>query len=351
MNNHDNAIAHCCAECGQEGGVSLKVCKPCMQVRYCNAECQHKHWANHKAACKLRAAKIRDEALFKEDPPPKEDCPICFLPMPTYIISCASLPPATILSVPINDFAEANEALALEPMASLPPATVSSVPIYDFAIANEALKGKATEEYYPCCGKSFCKGCVYSFLESGNDKCPFCNSEQREGKTLEERVQKMMRRVAANDAASICVLADSYYNGSAGFQQDHMKAMELFTKSAELGCSKAHGRLGDIYYEGGYLKKAKFHLEAAAMAGNEVARYNLGNMEYNFGNMERAAKHWIIAASAGEYDAMHEMRTFFEKGLVSRESIDSTLAAYNNSCKEMRSEARDAYIQFETDTI
>jgi hypothetical protein len=41
----------------------------------------------------------------------------------------------------------------------------------------------------------------------------------------------------------------------------------------------------------------------------------------------------------------------FEKGAVSRESIDSTLAAYNNSCLEFRSEARDACIQsmLETD--
>ena len=34
----------------------------------------------------------------------------------------------------------------------------------------------------------------------------------------------------------------------------------------------------------------------------------------------------------------------FELGGVSRESIDSTLIAYNNYCTEMRSEARDNYI-------
>ena len=49
--------------------------------------------------------------------------------------------------------------------------------------------------------------------------------------------------------------------------QDHAKAMELLTKSAELGYSKAHSSLGNIYYEGGNMKKAKFHLEAGAMAG------------------------------------------------------------------------------------
>ena len=112
-----------------------------------------------------------------------------------------------------------------------------------------------------------------------------------------------------------------------------------------------HNQLGGIYSKGGYLKKAKFHFEAAAMAGNEIASYNLGCMESKSGNMEHAVKHWTIAASVGCYDAMHEMRRFFEKGKVSRESIDATLSAYNNSCAEFRSEARDACIQamLETD--
>jgi hypothetical protein len=39
------------------------------------------------------------------------------------------------------------------------------------------------------------------------------------------------------------------------------------------------------------------------------------------------------------------LRLCFEKGYVSKESIDSILAAYNNSCAEVRSEARDAYLR------
>jgi TPR repeat protein len=80
------------------------------------------------------------------------------------------------------------------------------------------------------------------------------------------------------------------------------------------------------------------------MAGNEVARYNIGCLEYDSGNVERALKHWMIAASAGYHKAMHNLKISFEKGEVSRESIDSTLAAYNNSCVDMRSKARDAAI-------
>ena len=110
MNNQNDATANCCAECGVDGGVSLKICKSCMHVKYCNAECQRKHWPTHKKECKQRAAELRDEALFK-DPPAKEDCPICFLPMPNELICCMSLPPASIYSVPISDYAEANEEL------------------------------------------------------------------------------------------------------------------------------------------------------------------------------------------------------------------------------------------------
>jgi TPR repeat protein len=237
--------------------------------------------------------------------------------MPINIISCVSLPPATIWSVPINDFAKANVELA-----------------------NEAMDG-----YYPCCGKSICRGCAYSFCQSGNyGKCPFCNADQ-ENKTDEEDVEEIMKRVEANDAASIYFLADSCYKGLNGIQQDQTKAMELYARAAELGCSEAHHHLAVVYHKEGNLKKAKFHWEAAAMAGHEVARYNLGALDYQTGNLERAMKHWTIATLAGYYEAMHHLRILFEKGYVTRESIDSTLTAYNNSCAEMRSKARDAAIR------
>jgi TPR repeat protein len=228
--------------------------------------------------------------------------------------------------------------------ATLPPVTISSIPIYVFAKANEMLAKEDTEEYYPCCGKTICRGCLYSSIKSGNYKCPFCNAK-RIGRTDRELVADMRKRVAANDAASICMLAGYCYQGLGGVQQDHIKAIELFTKSADLGSCRAHYFLAKHYNEGGEMKKAKFHLEAAAMAGNEIARNNLGTDECNDGNIEQAVKHWIIGASAGGYHAMHNLRLFFEKGLVSRDTINSTLAAYNSSCAEMRSEDRDAAIR------
>jgi TPR repeat protein len=312
-----NQIDVCCAECGgKEGGViSLKACTSCMVVKYCSANCQRNHWPKHKKVCKLRAAEIRDEALFK-DPPAKEECPICFLPMPAKLVCCVPLPPANITSIPINDFA--NE--------------------------HEELINKATEEYYECCGKSICGGCVYSFRKSGNiGTCPFCKTD-RIGKTDEERVEEFMKRVEVNDAGAMYILGSYNYHGQLGLQQDREKAMELWKQAADLGSRRAHFQLGCIYHEEGDSKKEKFHYEAAAMAGHEGARVALGTMEAMSRKIGRAVKHWMIAASGGHYKAMKNLLIAFNQGSTSRATIDSTLTAYNNSCVEMRSEARDAAI-------
>ena len=82
-----------------------------MLVKYCNIPCQQNHWAKHKKMCKHCATKLPDKDLFK-NPPPKEDCPICFLPMPGKLVCCVSLPPTTIFSVSVYDGAIANEKLA-----------------------------------------------------------------------------------------------------------------------------------------------------------------------------------------------------------------------------------------------
>jgi hypothetical protein len=91
-------MVHYCAECGKEEGEtsSLKTCKSCMVVKYCSVACQRNHWPKHKKLCKQRAAELRDEALFKE-PPAKDDCSICFLPMPVSVFASSSLPPDYII--------------------------------------------------------------------------------------------------------------------------------------------------------------------------------------------------------------------------------------------------------------
>ena len=104
MSSTDNIIL--CANCGkgEESTGDLKSCTACKLVKYCNRDCQIAHRPQHKKACKQRAAELHDEVLFK-DPPSREECPICMLPLP----------------------------LDMEHAA-----------------------------YYPCCGKLICNGCIGS---------------------------------------------------------------------------------------------------------------------------------------------------------------------------------------------
>ena len=141
----------------------------------------------------------------------------------------------------------------------------------------------------------------------------------------------------ANDPGAIYMLANYRSHGLLGLQQDLAKGVELWTQAAKLGYSKAYFSLEHEYNQQGHVKKAKFHHEAAAMAGHEVSRFTHGAMEgaSASGNLERAVKHLTIAACDGHYHAIHTLSTFSEQGfIVSRESFDSTLG----------SEARDACI-------
>ena len=71
-----------CAACGNEGDAdSMNICNKCKMAHYCNAACKKKHKSKHKKKCERRVAELHDEELFK-DPPPREECPICMLPLP-----------------------------------------------------------------------------------------------------------------------------------------------------------------------------------------------------------------------------------------------------------------------------
>ena len=70
------------ANCGKGGTDVTNTCNKCKSVMYCNAACKKKHRHKHKEACERRVAEQHDEKLF-EQPPPLEDCPICFLRLPS----------------------------------------------------------------------------------------------------------------------------------------------------------------------------------------------------------------------------------------------------------------------------
>ena len=96
-NQEEDISISICANCGKEG--ANNICNKCKVTTYCNAACKKKHRHKHKKECEEQvriAAEFHDIELFKQ-PPPGEDCPICFIRLPTliqgstYMLCCGNM--------------------------------------------------------------------------------------------------------------------------------------------------------------------------------------------------------------------------------------------------------------------
>ena len=308
-----------CAACGK-GGDGLKACTGCGQVKYCNNACRKAHYKTHKKQCRQqRAGKklatndvaiscsnidalsdemnrivISDDELFK-DPPPKEDCPICFLPMPYSSGAC-----------------------------------------------------DVQQVYQPCCGKKLCSGCkdlATDEMRKGTIKgcCPFCRKPLPNS---EELLQRYKKRMEAGDAEAFLTLGSHYEDGSSGrlgLQQNREKAVELWSQAAKLGSVEAQFRIANSHYNGQGVAKdidrAIHYWKLAAIGGHESARNILGNLELN-NDMNNAMKHFMIAARAGYDKSLQEVGEGYTVGLVPKDEYASVLRAHKDSRDEMKSEQR-----------
>ena len=282
-----------CANCGkgEEESIGLKACMACKLVKYCNAACQKAHRSQHKKECRKRAAELHDEALFKQ-PPKDEDCPICFLTLPSL---------------------------------------------------------ETGRRYNACCGKAICSGCIYAGAMTGDDLlCPFCRTPAP--KTGEETHERIENRVKLDDAVAIYNLGCDYSSGECGFQQDNDKALELWHRAGELGCAAAYHNIGVSYENGEGVerdeKNAKHHWEVAAIGGVVDARHNLGSVEIRAGNMNRALKHYMIAVEGGDADSLKTVKQLFTKGLATRDDYAKALRAYQAYIDDIRSDQRDEAAAF-----
>jgi len=236
-----------------------------------------------------RVAELFDEKLFKQ-PLPNEDCPICYLRLP--------------------------------------------------------IEG-VQNTHQSCCGKMLCDGCVRAHSVAAADteryKCVFCRTEAPSSD--EEHIERMKKRVEANDAQAMFNLGTYYILGMNGLRQDHWMTLELYHESAKLGNKNAHFALSLCYQTGRTVekdtRKETYHLQLGAMGGDVCARYNLGCNEDNAGNMDRAFKHWMISANDGYDVSMKAVQEGYEIGFVTKDDYAKTIRAYYNSIAEMKSDDRD----------
>ena len=274
-----------CACCGKEGS-DLNICNKCKVVKYCNAACKKKHRSRHKKKCERRVAELHDIELFKH-PPLKEDCPICFLPLPSQVTGST---------------------------------------------------------YYICCGKEICSGCDHAIsLRDKEGKCPFCRTPAPI--TDKETIEMYKKLVEVGDATAMTSLGLCYDNGGCGLRRDRAKALELWHKAGELGCAAAYYNIGNAYYNGRGVerdkKKVAHYYELAAMGGDEITRYYLGCMEYDKNNWDRAIKHYMIAAGSGYNGSVKSIQLLYTKGDAIKEDYTSALRAYQVYLEEVRSEQRN----------
>ena len=296
MSTVDNNVL--CANCGKEGDDINNICNKCKQVKYCNATCKKKHKKKHKKQCEehrsdllLSMLQLHDIELFKQ-PPPLEDCPICFLQLP-----CLG----------------------------------------------------TGSKYYACCGKLICSGCSYApvYDNQGNEvdseKCPFCRIPTPH--IDEENIERYKVRMEADDAEAIYNMGCYFYNGLHGFPQDYTKALELWHRAGELGYAASYCNIGYFYHTGKGVeidkRKAVHYYELAAIGGDVSARYNLGNMEENAGNLDRAVKHYLIAVGCGHVKSLNMIQKLCKNGNVTKDDYTKALRARQAYLGEIKSPQRD----------
>ena len=229
----------------------------------------------------------KDNALFKH-PPQKEECPICFLTLP-----------------------------------SLSTGT----------------------KYSTCCGKVICSGCIRAVNKMDDEaKCPFCRVPTPESD--EEIIQSIEKRVEMDAAEAIYNLGCCYNDGIYGVPQNYDKALYLWHRAGELGCASAYNNIGNAYGRGAArdMKKTMHYFELAAIGGCTEARYNLGLLEQRAGNMSIALKHYMIAA--GYDESLKEIREFYINGHATKDDYAKALRAHQKYVDGIKSDQRDKAAAF-----
>lgn len=135
-------------------------------------------------------------------------------------------------------------------------------------------------------------------------------------------IEDLTLRAEAGDRTAMHALAESYYAGSNGADQDFARAAEWYLRLARAGDARAQTSLG-LMYARGYgvtrnLAEAHRWWNFAAIQNDPGAQYNLG-LTYVRGegvavDYERAARWFREASRRGHVQAQHNLGMLYHEG-------------------------------------
>ena len=241
--------------------------------------------------------------------PPKEDCPICFVPL-----SC------------IN----------------------------------------SETGYQVCCGNIVCVACYKENEvavkkqneENGGKKvafaCPFCR-EPVPTPGL-DTLRQVQTRCLKNDHEALTAMGGCHRNGACELPKDDLKALDCWIRAVELGSPESCLNIGNIYYKEGNgglavdKERAALFYRVGALRGDIVARHNIGKSEYDSGNHEIGIRHWKVAAEAGSQPSLNALKSIYNangkelgKEFISKECMDSICRVCHDAQEEVKSEEREKH--------
>ena len=254
----------------------------------------------------VRAAKENEEHISElfAPPPPREECPICMLPLP------------------IDD---------------------------------------GNVLYVSCCSALLCCGCYganWRSIEKTNEKnakrkvplvkllCPFCREPDLT--TTDEHLTRLEKWVDRDNARAMYALAGRYVTGKK-VPRDSRKALELYIRAAEFDSTSANAYYQIyVHYSDGIVvskdvKKERIFMEIAARKGNPTARHDLAIDELGRGNLELAIKHMHIGAAAGWQGPLDTLKRECLNGNLSHEELMKAYRAFQAARDAEKSKERDRW--------
>lgn len=219
--------------------------------------------------------------------------------------------------------------------------------------------------YKSCCGKIICRGCAVASLrvrikenvaknrpqKVETAPCPFCRAEAPEDEN--EMVEMHRRRVEEHqDIWAMYDMGNFYRDGEYGLTRSRRMALKMYERAYDLGSPQAAYCIAYLYdprVVGSALsdeRKYREYIEEAARRGDVLATYELGRLAHESGNGAEAARHFMVAACAGDDKSLKAVGEFFKCGFVSREEYARTLRAYQDAIGEVKSDEREFAKQF-----